>query len=103
MFKKFILYPLVLICITACSNNFYQVPVAQGNIVTDDMIKQLEEGLTYAQVQFIMGSPAIKNSFDSNRWDYIGMLSIGEKESTNVHYVLYFEEGKLKEWINLLD
>ena len=42
------------------------------------MIKQLEEGLTNAQVQFIMGSPAIKNSFDSNRWDYIGMLSIGK-------------------------
>ena len=50
-----------------------------------------------------MGSPAIKNSFDSNRWDYIGMLSIGENETTGVHYVLYFEEGKLKEWINLLD
>ena len=67
MFKKFILYPLVFICITACSNNFYQVPVAQGNIVTDDMIKQLEKGLTNAQVQFIMGSPCLLYTSPSPR------------------------------------
>ena len=103
MFRKFILYPLIFICITACSNNFYQVPVAQGNIITDDMLEQLEEGLTNAQVQFIMGSPAIRNSFDSDRWDYIGTFQIGENKITSIHYVLYFEKGKLKEWINLLD
>ena len=103
MFKKFILYPLIIICITACSNNFYQVPVAQGNIITDDMLEQLEEGLTNAQVQFIMGSPAIRSSFDSDRWDYIGTFRVGENKTTNAHYVLYFEKGKLKKWINLLD
>ncbi|RZO99314.1 MAG: outer membrane protein assembly factor BamE [Gammaproteobacteria bacterium] len=103
MFKKFILYPLIVVCIIACSNRFYQVPIAQGNIITDDMLEQLEEGLTNAQVQYIMGSPAIKNSFDSNRWDYIGTFSIGENQTTNVHYVLYFEKGKLTNWINLLD
>ena len=103
MFKKFILYPLIIICITACSNSFYQVPVAQGNIVTDDMLEQLEEGLTNAQVQFIMGSPAIRSSFDSDRWDYIGTFRVGENKTTNAHYVLYFEKGKLKKWINLLD
>ena len=67
------------------------------------MLEQLEEGLTNAQVQYIMGSPAIKNSFDSNRWDYIGTFSIGENQTTSVHYVLYFEKGKLTNWINLLD
>ena len=103
MFKKFILYPLIIICITACSNSFYQVPVAQGNIVTDDMLEQLEEGLTNAQVQFIMGSPAIRSSFDSDRWDYIGTFRVGENKTTSAHYVLYFEKGKLKKWINLLD
>ena len=79
------------------------MPIAQGNIITNEMIEQLEEGLTNAQVQFIMGSPAIKNVFDSDRWDYIGTFSIGDNETTNVHYALYFEDGKLKNWINLLD
>ena len=67
------------------------------------MIEQLEEGLTNAQVQFIMGSPAIKNVFNSDRWDYIGTLSIGDSAITNVHYVLFFEDGKLKNWVDLLN
>ena len=67
------------------------------------MIEQLEEGLTNAQVQFIMGSPAIKNVFNSDRWDYIGTLSIGDSANTNVHYVLFFEDGKLKNWVDLLN
>ena len=62
MFKKFILYPLVFICITACSNNFYQVPVAQGNIVTDDMIKQLEKRLNKCTSSIHYGLPCHKNS-----------------------------------------
>ena len=53
MFKKLILYFLIAICIIACANRFYRVPVAQGNIVTDEMIDQLEIGLTSAQVQLI--------------------------------------------------
>ena len=103
MFRKLILYFLVFICIIGCAGRFYKVPIAQGNIITNAMIEQLEEGLTNAQVQFIMGSPAIKNVFNSDRWDYIGTLSIGDSATTNVHYVLFFENGKLKNWVDLLD
>ena len=88
MFKKLILYFLIAICIIACANRFYRVPVAQGNIVTDEMIDQLEIGLTSAQVQFIMGSPSFTSAFNSDRWEYIGTFSVGENKITNVHYVL---------------
>lgn len=103
MFRKLILYFLIAICIIACANRFYRVPVAQGNIVTDEMIDQLETGLTSAQVQFIMGSPSFTSAFNSDRWEYIGTFSVGENKITNVHYVLTFDNGKLKTWNNLLD
>ena len=36
------------------------------------MLSKLEEGLTKAQVQYIMGTPSVKDPYDSTRWDYIG-------------------------------
>ena len=103
MLRKLILYFLVFICIIGCANRFYKVPIAQGNIITNAMIEQLEEGLTNAQVQFIMGSPSFTSAFNSDRWEYIGTFSVGENKITNVHYVLTFDNGKLKTWNNLLD
>ena len=84
--------------IISCANDFYQVPVSQGNIISLDMISKLETGLTKAQVQYIMGTPSIKDPFNLNRWDYIGFEIIGENKRSNVHHTLIFEENKLVTW-----
>ena len=61
------------------------------------MISKLETGLTKAQVQYIMGTPSIKDPFNSSKWDYIGFEIIGDEVFREVHHSLYFEKNKLVE------
>ncbi len=62
------------------------------------MLGKLEIGLTKAQVQYIMGTPSIKDPFNLNQWDYIGFEIIGDELLREVHHSLIFENNKLKTW-----
>ena len=79
---------ITLFFVYSCASNFYQVPVAQGNIISSSMLAKLEVGLTKAQVRYIMGTPSIKDPFNKNRWDYIGFEFIGENKRDVVHLSL---------------
>lgn len=61
------------VSLSACSGVpfSYKVPVQQGNIITEDMVEQLRPGMSMRQVRFVLGTPAIEDSFRSNRWDYV--------------------------------
>ena len=67
------------------------------------MLSKLEKGLTRAQVQYIMGTPSVKDPFDSTKWDYIGFEIIGNEVLREVHYSLSFRENKLEDWIKKID
>ena len=54
------------------------------------MLSKLEKGLTKVQVQYIMGTPSIKDPFDSNKWDYIGFEIIGDDLFREVHHSFNF-------------
>jgi len=62
------------------------------------MLAKLEQGLTKAQVRYIMGTPSINDPFNMNRWDYIGFEIIGENKRSNVHHTLFFKDNKLIRW-----
>ena len=60
---------LVLICavlvLSSCSfPGVYRIDIPQGNIITQEMVDQLRPGLTKRQVNFIMGTPLIRDTFD---------------------------------------
>ena len=67
------------------------------------MLSKLEKGLTRAQVQYIMGTPSIRDPFNSTKWDYIGFEIIGNEVLREVHYSLSFRENKLEDWIKKID
>ena len=67
------------------------------------MLSKLEKGLTKAQVQYIMGTPSIKDPFDSSVWNYIGYEIIGNEVLREIHYSLYFQDEKLDKWTNKVD
>ncbi len=48
----------------------YRPDVQQGNVVTQEMVDQLEIGMTRRQVRFILGTPLIADPFHRERWDY---------------------------------
>ncbi|MDB4002739.1 outer membrane protein assembly factor BamE, partial [Oceanospirillaceae bacterium] len=39
--------------------------------MTDDMIELLRPGLTEDQVQYVMGTPLLIDTFNPNHWDYV--------------------------------
>ena len=75
------LKPLLFLCaasLIACSNvgsmdspGVYKIGIAQGNIITQEMVDQLRPGMTKRQVIFVMGTPLVRDPYHQDRWDYI--------------------------------
>ena len=103
MKSSFLVAIITIFLLNSCASNFYQVPIAQGNIISIQMLSKLEKGLTKAQVQYIMGTPSIKDPFDSSVWNYIGYEIIGNEVLREIHYSLYFQDEKLDKWTNKVD
>lgn len=49
----------------------HKVDIQQGNVITQEMVGQLRRGMDKKKVQYIMGTPVIKDTFHAERWDYI--------------------------------
>ncbi|MCY3627439.1 MAG: outer membrane protein assembly factor BamE [Gammaproteobacteria bacterium] len=68
--------------------------VEQGNLITQEMVNQLKRGMTEEQVEFVLGSPVHRNSFNINQWVYIYVREHeGERERKKL--MLEFEDGTL--------
>lgn len=73
----------------------YKIDVQQGNVITQDMIDQLRPGLTKRQVQYVMGTPLIKDTFNQSRWDYVYSLQPGGENRQQESISLFFKDGLL--------
>jgi outer membrane protein assembly factor BamE len=73
----------------------YKMPVQQGNIVTTDMVAQLEPGMSRAQVRFLLGTPLLTDMFHSNRWDYTYTRRVGHQPMEKRPLTLFFDEDAL--------
>jgi outer membrane protein assembly factor BamE len=97
-FKILILCFIGTLLISNCSNlrfpGVYKIDVAQGNIVTQDLLDQLKPGMSGNQVIYILGSPLIQDTFNENRWDYYYSMKSGRTEITKTSRVtVYFESS----------
>jgi outer membrane protein assembly factor BamE len=73
----------------------HKIDIQQGNVVTQEMLSQLQVGMEKNKVLFVMGTPVIKDTFHSNRWDYLYLYKQGRKDTERRHVVLYFEDDRL--------
>jgi len=74
----------------------HKVDIQQGNIVDQEMIDKLRPGMSMAQVQFVLGTPLVIDTFNQKRWDYFysRISSAGIKLEERV--TIYFDaEGNL--------
>jgi len=93
----FICFSLFL---AGCGSNIgfpgvYRIDVEQGNIITSDMVEQLQQGMTRRQVRFILGTPLIEDTFHNDRWDYRYTLRNGTNTLEENMLTVYFEDDKL--------
>ena len=99
-----ICYPLRLVtllllsttALTSCSfPTSYKINIEQGNVIIPKAIKQLKPGMTRRQVYFVMGTPLIKDTFNTERWDYRYILRNGAKTLEEKRLSVFFKNDAL--------
>jgi len=73
----------------------YKIDIEQGNIVTQEMVDELRPGMTKRQVEFLMGTPLVKNTFDQDRWDYVYSIQPGGEKRQQERLTLIFKNDAL--------
>lgn len=73
----------------------YKMTVQQGNIISEDMVDQLELGMTKAQVRYILGTPLLMDMFHTDRWDYTYTIRRGHEPMTREPLTLWFQDDQL--------
>jgi outer membrane protein assembly factor BamE len=49
----------------------YRVDIVQGNVVTQEIMAQIQPGRGRMQVREILGTPLLADPFHADRWDYV--------------------------------
>ena len=73
----------------------HKLTVQQGNVINQKMIEKLRPGMTRSQVAFIMGEPVFRNSFNTDRWDYVYTIELPGVFETSQLVSLFFVDGVL--------
>jgi outer membrane protein assembly factor BamE len=72
---RIITLSVALTIVSGCSYvGVYKRDIPQGNLVTQEMVSQLQPGMTKEQVTYVMGRPLLEAPFDASQWDYVFRL-----------------------------
>jgi len=90
------LFILVLIFSTLAFTGgcVYRANIAQGNLIEQEDLDQVEVGMTRNQVRFLLGTPLIDDPFHKARWDYVYYINIGRDEATFKRWVTILFENE---------
>ena len=75
MTRNLLIAMMAALILTGGCKLIYKQNVQQGNAHEQEDLDQLEVGMTKKQVAYLLGTPAVKDPFHQDRWDYISMLS----------------------------
>lgn len=70
----------------------HRIDIQQGNIITAEMLEQLELGMDMRQVRYVIGSPMLVDTFNPLRWDYVYSIEPGRKARYQKRMSLHFDE-----------
>ncbi|MBX9961894.1 MAG: outer membrane protein assembly factor BamE [Burkholderiales bacterium] len=79
----------------ACSLTAYKMDIQQGNVVTQEMVAKLRQGMTRSQVKFVMGTPLVSDPFHEDRWDYFYEFIKAGKVKDKKRLTLVFDQDRL--------
>ena len=95
---RYLIITIALVSLAATSGCVYRQAIAQGNLVEQEDLDQVEVGMTRSQVRFLLGTPMIDDPFHKDRWDYVYFLKIGRKDATFKRWVsVIFEDDLVSE------
>ena len=88
---------LALLLLTSCIKT-YKHDVQQGNILDQERLARLELGMSKSDVQTLLGTSLLQDSFHPDRWDYFYSLRKARKKDTEQKLLtLHFKDGKLNQ------
>lgn len=88
--RKFTLIFLLCAALGMSAGCVYRANIAQGNLIEQEDLDQIEVGMTRNQVRFLLGTPMIDDPFHHDRWDYVYYLKIGRRDATFKRWVSVF-------------
>lgn len=105
--KSALVLPLLTVlgvtALPACSLiKVYKIDIPQGTPINDEKLDQIRVGMNYNQVLYILGSPAMRDTLNPMRWDYLYDFRAGtdakEAGKPSIHnaqqYVkIYFDQA----------
>ena len=91
---------IALLALTGSSSirfpGVFRIDIGQGNIITEDSRDKLKLGMTPRQVEYVLGSPMIKDPLHPGRWDYIYNYESGRGGFVENSLTLHFENERLQ-------
>lgn len=91
-----ILFAVLLVAVTTGCGFLYRPQVQQGVPLTAEQLAGLRPGLSKRQVQLLLGSPPVADSFHPDRWDYVYTIGeAGQVPAPEKHLTLHFRDGAL--------
>jgi len=90
--KKILIIISLLLAVAASGCSIHKLEVQQGNIITPEMLDELEIGMDKNRVRFILGTPPMIDPFHSNRWDYPYTFRQKAEKPQISNLVLWFDE-----------
>jgi outer membrane protein assembly factor BamE len=94
--KQVLLTIFCLIFLVACHHEVpfaYKIDVQQGNVLPQEKVDQLKEGMTAIEVEALLGAPISRNTFKQDRWDYLYYLKKNRKPVVEKKVSVYFDRS----------
>ncbi len=100
---KFAVVAAIIISLNGCGF-LYKPDIQQGNLVTAQMISELQTGMTKREVSRILGSPLINDPFNKDRWDFYYSVKDGETGQAEQYLTsLFFKDNQLDQISSTLE
>ena len=88
--------PVLAVMVLALAACVYRIDIQQGNLLDEDVIDQVELGMTRSQVQFLLGTPMISDSFHQDRWDYTYYYRRGRSRQIDQRwFIVFFQDDEV--------
>jgi outer membrane protein assembly factor BamE len=100
--KRYLITSLFIALLSGCSSmdnigfpGVHKIDIQQGNLITDEMVELLRPGLTQNQVQYVMGTPLVVDTFNPNHWDYVYQYRHGDGRIEERKLRVVFKLGRV--------
>jgi outer membrane protein assembly factor BamE len=71
----------------------YRIDIQQGNLLEAGDVDQVQVGMTRSQVQFLLGTPMVADSFHRDRWDYTYYFRRGRSRDVERRWLVVYFDG----------